>query len=330
MRIPLLLAVLLATAVAAPAGAASRKPSVTAGLVSPAPAAASQAKHAVDAGCSIGVQGPRSFLIDYLQPPGDAYYLRVSPSSCATCAGSPGVWISAVSIALEFRVPCSLPVEVAVVDTLVDTTCARPNTGRIIAGPWAGTVSTGTTGIHDFTLPLGQRVALLRDSYLRVTFTADDPACTADGTRPRLVTTSSCRACQTWNYYPADTTDLCALLLPGTPVIYAAVDSCVSPTLASVGDRPGQLGLPSVSPNPTRGSTDIRFTVTAASRVQVEIHDLAGRRLREVLDARLDAGNQSLRWDGRDAGGRPVPAGSYFAVVRVGDRLAARRIVFVR
>lgn len=330
MRIPLWPALLLVTAVAGTAGAASRKPPVAAGLVAPAPSGANQALRAMDAGCSIGVSGPRSFLIDYLQPPDDAYYLRVSPSSCATCAGAPGVWVSAVSLALEFRVPCSLPVEVAVVDTLADSTCARPNTGRIIAGPWSGTVSAGTAGIHDFTLSLGARVALLRDSYLRITFTADDPACTADGTRPRLVTTSSCRACQTWNYYPADTTDLCALLLPGTPVIYAVVDSCVSPTLAGVGDPARRLGLPSVSPNPTRGSADIRFTVAAASRVQVEIHDLAGRRLREVLDATLDAGEQSLRWDGRDAGGRPVPAGSYFAVVRVGDRLAARRIVFVR
>jgi hypothetical protein len=330
MRIPLLHALLLLAAFAGPGTAATRKPPVASGLVAPVPPEASHAASTVGAGCSIGVSGPRSFLVDYLQPPDDAYYLRVSPSSCATCAGSPGVWISAVSIALEFRVPCSLPVEVAVVDTLVDTTCARPNTGRIVAGPWSGTISTGTTGIQDFTLSLGQRVALLRDSYLRITFTADDPACTADGTRPRLVTTSSCRTCQTWNYYPADTTDLCALLLPGTPVIYAAVDECVSPALDGVGDRSPRAEFLRVSPNPARTGSDIRFTVAAPSRVRVEIHDLAGRRLREVLDARLDAGEQSLRWDGRDASGRTVPAGSYFAVVRVGERLAARRIVFVR
>ena len=330
MRASMLLALLLATVLAGPAVAAARKPPVASGLVVPVPPGANLVPGAASVACAVGAQAPRSFLVDYLQPPGDAYFLRVGPSSCATCAGAPGVWISSVSIALEFRVPCSLPVEVAVVDTLASAACSPPDPGRIIAGPWSGTISAATPGTYDFTLPLGQRVALMRDAYLRITFTADDPACTANDTRPRLVTTSSCRLCQSWNYYPADTSDLCALLLPGTPVIYAAVDSCVSPSFADVSGPAAPREFLRVSPNPTRAASDIRFTLAAASRVTVEIHDVAGRRLREVLNAPLPAGEHSLRWDGRDASGRPVPAGSYFAVVRAGERYAGRRIVFVR
>jgi len=175
--------------------------------------------------CVVGASGPAVYVVDYLQPPDDAYYLRVQPSGCATCTSSPGVWVSAVHIKLEFRVPCSQPVEVSVVPTLGDTACAPPDPPRIMRGPIATTLTAPSPGTYDFTVPLEGPVALLADRYLRVTFTADGAGCTAEGTRPRLVTTSSCVDCVAWNYFPADTADLCQLLFPGTPVIYAAVDS---------------------------------------------------------------------------------------------------------
>ena len=59
--------------------------------------------------------------------------------------------------------------------------------------------------------PLDGSVALLKDSYLRVMFPADGAGCSDDATRPRLVTTSACSVCVTWNFYPQDTTDLCAV-----------------------------------------------------------------------------------------------------------------------
>ena len=280
--------------------------------------------------CTLGFSGPRSFVIDYLQPPDDSYFMALTLSGCSACAARPGVWISTVKIALDFRVPCTLPVEVAVVTPVADTACSPPRPPITIGGPWPGNVSATTSGIHDFTLSLGRPVAVTHDAYLQVRFTGIGAGCNTDATRPRLVTTASCDPCVAWNYYPADTADMCALLLPGTPVIWATVDSCVSASLTGVPPGGSLGGGVRVRPNPARYGSDISFTLAAQTRVQVVLHDVSGRRVRELFDASLAAGEQQLHWDGRDTSGQRVPPGTYFVVVRTGERTTSRSVVFVR
>jgi len=312
---------------AAPAAAATpSKPPLTPDRIAPLAAPVPLATSSV---CAIGASGPAVYVVDYLQPPDDAYYLRVQPSSCAACAGGPGVWVSAVHVKLEFRVPCSQPVEVSVVSTLGDTACAPPDPPRVMRGPVAATLTAPSPGTYDFTVPLEGPVALLADRYLRVTFTADGAGCTAAGTRPRLVTTSSCIDCVAWNYFPADTADLCQLLFPGTPVIYANVDSCVAPTLAGVGDGHTPAAALRIAPTPARGSVQLRFALAAPSRVRLVICDVAGRRVRALVDGALPAGEQSLAWDGRADDGARVHPGTYFAMLCEGERTITRRMVLL-
>lgn len=280
--------------------------------------------------CTLGYSGPRSFVIDYLQPPDDSYFMTIQLNGCSACATRPGVWISSVKLALDFRVPCSLPVEVAVVTPAADTACAPPRPPITVGGPWPGTVTATTSGVHDFTLSLGRPVAVTHDAYLQVRFTGIGAGCNTDATRPRLVTTASCIPCVAWNYYPADTADMCALLLPGTPVIWATVDSCVSASLTGVPPGGSLSGSMRVSPNPAHEDSDISFTLAAQTRVQVVLHDVRGRHVRELFDAPLAAGEQHLHWDGRDTGGRRVPPGTYLVVVRTSEGATARNVVFVR
>jgi len=313
---------------AAPAFGGSRpaKPPLTPDRIAPIPAA--PAPLATQSVCAVGTSGPAVYVVDYLQPPDDAYYLRAQPSGCLTCETNPGVWVSAVHVKLEFRVPCSQPVEVSVVSTLGDTACAPPDPPRIMRGPVAATLTAPAPGTYDFTVPLEGPVALLADRYLRVTFTADGAGCADAGTRPRLVTTSSCVDCVAWNYFPADTADLCQLLFPGTPVIYANVDSCVSSALAGVGGTPAVSGL-RVAPDPARTSVELRFALAASTHVRLAVCDVAGRRVRMLLDGTLPAGEQVIAWDGRSDDGARLRPGAYFAVLLQGDHAAAHRIVLL-
>lgn len=330
MRLPFRLAALVMLATCATAARAYRKPVPDA---VPVPVAESPTPGQLPtpaASCTLGFSGPSSYLIDYLQPPNDAYYLAIDPAACGTCSGAPGVWISAVRFALEFRASCALPVEVAVVEPVANTSCSPPRPPITIGGPWPGTIIPSFSGINNFTLTLGHPCAVTRRAFLQVKFTAVNLACNDSATRPRLVTTSSCNLCTAWNFFPADTADMCALLLPGTPLIWATVDSCVSPSLAGVPPGHAADGTLRVSPNPSHEASDISFTLAAGARVQVAVHDVSGRRLLDVLDTSLAAGEHTLRWDGRDARGQLVPAGTYFVVVRADGRVSARSVVFVR
>jgi len=76
----------------------------------------------------------------------------------------------------------------------------------------------------------------------------------------------------------------------------------------------GAAGIRRVSPNPAAASQRIEFTLAqAAPDGALEILDLAGRVVWRAALAGLAAGPQEARWDGRNAGGRPVAAGIYFA-----------------
>ena len=293
-----------------------------------APITATEMPLATQSVCAVGTTGPVAYLVDYLQPPDDAYFLRAQPSECAACAGRPGVWVSAVHVKLEFRVACTQPVAVAVVSTLGDTACAPPDPPRIMRGPVTWLLTAPSPGTYDFTMPLDGPVALLKDTYLRVTFIADGVGCTAAGTRPRLVTTASCVDCVAWNYFPADTSDLCKLLFPGTPILYANADSCVSNSLAGADGRTGTSGL-RASPSPALSEVSLRFTLGMPARVRLTICDVAGRRVRDLLDGPLAAGEQVVAWDGRADDGTRVRPGTYFAVLREGERTVTRTLVLL-
>ncbi|HPF34606.1 MAG TPA: FlgD immunoglobulin-like domain containing protein [Candidatus Krumholzibacteria bacterium] len=71
-------------------------------------------------------------------------------------------------------------------------------------------------------------------------------------------------------------------------------------------------------PNPTSGpSTQFRFAVPLRAQASLEIYDLAGRRVRRVLQEEIAAGEHVLGWNGRDDAGRPLAGGQYFARLRV-------------
>jgi hypothetical protein len=327
MRVPT--AVLLLLLAAPGASNASPKPLLTpervTRLPSPEPGTV-----VLTPACAVGATGAGAFLVDDLQPPNDHYFVRARPATCTGCASAPGVWVSAVNLQLEFRVPCSQPVEVAIVGPVVDTVCSQPDQSHLFRASTTQLLTAGTTGMHTFSVPLGGPVPLLKDSYLRVTFTADGAGCSAPGTRPRLVTTSSCSLCVAWNYYPADTTDLCQIFFPGDPRIWAQVDSCISPELLGVGDRAGVATQLRMVPNPARNGGDIQFTLASERDVRITLHDVAGRRVRRLLDEVRPAGTHTVRWDGRDDGGTVVRPGTYFVTVRTNGDQISKRVVFAR
>jgi flagellar hook assembly protein FlgD len=53
--------------------------------------------------------------------------------------------------------------------------------------------------------------------------------------------------------------------------------------------------------------------------VAVEIFDLAGRRVRTLVDGPFTAGPHEFVWSGHDESDRRLPDGLYFARVRVPD-----------
>jgi hypothetical protein len=85
-------------------------------------------------------------------------------------------------------------------------------------------------------------------------------------------------------------------------------------------------------PNPFRTRTDILLELEEATapRVRVTIHDLSGRRLRELVVRPTRAGLVRVGWDGRERNGRDVPPGVYYYRVEAGGETYSGRIVRMR
>src|SRR5438093_4116273 len=99
-------------------------------------------------------------------------------------------------------------------------------------------------------------------------------------------------------------------------------------TVDAPGDRiPKTAWLAPVTPNPARAGASFRFGLPRDARIQFALFDPSGRQVRELWSGRMPAGEHSIRWDGRDRGGRPAPSGPYFYRLRVEGRELSGRFV---
>ena len=133
-------------------------------------------------------------------------------------------------------------------------------------------------------------------------------------------------------WFPIDLDD------PGTPLPKLTYSYIVDATGASApGDRSHDAGrAPSVRTWSADQHVVFEITTTYASTPAVAIFDVAGRELRSLTGpAPAGSGLHRIHWDRRDAGGRPVPSGVYFAKIwesstRGRSSRQTTRIVIVR
>jgi hypothetical protein len=85
------------------------------------------------------------------------------------------------------------------------------------------------------------------------------------------------------------------------------------------------------SENPTRGGARFVVQTTRAGSLAMDVLDVAGRRVRTIpTAAAASAGTHHLTWDGADASGRPVAAGTYFVRTTAQGETQTTRIVVLR
>jgi len=76
---------------------------------------------------------------------------------------------------------------------------------------------------------------------------------------------------------------------------------------------PGVFALNGNYPNPFNPKTTISFNLPARADAVVDVLDVRGHLVRRLYSGVLEAGAQSVQWDGMDDGGRTVAAGIYLA-----------------
>jgi len=85
-------------------------------------------------------------------------------------------------------------------------------------------------------------------------------------------------------------------------------------------------------PNPFNPSTTILFDLggQAPADVSLAVYDMGGRLVRTLVADRLEPGQHRRLWDGRDAQGRTVAAGTYFARLSTRGQVVTRPLSLVK
>jgi hypothetical protein len=83
-------------------------------------------------------------------------------------------------------------------------------------------------------------------------------------------------------------------------------------------------------PNPATDGATIRWATTGPTQVLVEISNVSGRRVWVQQVTRGQAGFDSMRWDGTETDGGPLPSGTYFIRISAGDRILGTEKIILR
>ena len=83
-------------------------------------------------------------------------------------------------------------------------------------------------------------------------------------------------------------------------------------------------------PNPFNPKTTIAFTLAKAGKVDINIYNLKGQKVKTLLSDNLLPGKHSIVWDGKDDKGSGLGSGIYFVKMQTGKTTETRKITLLK
>ncbi|RJP64832.1 MAG: T9SS C-terminal target domain-containing protein [Ignavibacteriales bacterium] len=109
-----------------------------------------------------------------------------------------------------------------------------------------------------------------------------------------------------------------------------STDLHVTSMSQSAKDFPDNYKLLQNYPNPFNPSTTIEYEISQPSNVKVNIYDVAGRLIKELINEQKNTGNHSVTWNGSDNSGNTVASGNYFYQIITNDFIQAKKMIFIK
>lgn len=103
------------------------------------------------------------------------------------------------------------------------------------------------------------------------------------------------------------------------------------PTSANNPVVPADVSLHQNYPNPFNPSTTISFDVAqTTSFVNLEIYNMKGQKVKQLVNEQLSAGQHFVIWNGTDDSGSPVASGIYFYKLRSGVYTSTKKMILLK
>ncbi|MFQ5631246.1 MAG: FlgD immunoglobulin-like domain containing protein, partial [bacterium] len=83
-------------------------------------------------------------------------------------------------------------------------------------------------------------------------------------------------------------------------------------------------------PNPFNPETKIRYSLPQTNNVSLKIYNINGDIIRTLVNAKVEAGEHFIRWDGTDNNGFLVASGVYYYELMVGTFRQVNKMTLIR
>jgi hypothetical protein len=83
-------------------------------------------------------------------------------------------------------------------------------------------------------------------------------------------------------------------------------------------------------PNPFNPETTISFNIAEAGKVNVEIFNTKGQKVKTLANEEMTSGNHSLIWDGTDSNNTQVSSGVYFYKVSHNGNTETKKMMLIK
>ena len=97
-----------------------------------------------------------------------------------------------------------------------------------------------------------------------------------------------------------------------------------------INNIPNQLALQPSYPNPFNPNTKISFSIPKLSDVDMQVVDINGRKIRNLLNNTLASGNHNVSWDGTNNSGVNMSSGIYFIILNVDGVILSQKLSLIR
>lgn len=83
-------------------------------------------------------------------------------------------------------------------------------------------------------------------------------------------------------------------------------------------------------PNPFNPETTIQFELNESGKTEVEIFNVKGQKVKQLINDQLVSGQHSVIWDGNDASGKRVSSGVYFYQIKCDNYIKSKKMLMIK
>ena len=113
-------------------------------------------------------------------------------------------------------------------------------------------------------------------------------------------------------------------------VTFIPVTLTIEPTSVEENQIPKYTSLLGNFPNPFKPLTSIAFALSKDGKVDLEIYNVKGQKVRTLFNESLKAGYHDILWDGKDDKNQKVSSGIYFYKLKTNHFVDTKKMILMK